>query len=71
MTTSTRGLKTGDLVLVPASYAVHGREKRTAVVESVSLNGLWFSDTNGTRHYAGDAEVVPVGDSAPRAGDAG
>ena len=60
MVNGTRGLKTGDLVRVPASYVVHGRDRRAAVVESVSLNGLWFADTTGTRHYTGDAELVPL-----------
>lgn len=57
---SARGLKTGDLVTVPASYRVPGRERRTAVVESVSLNGMWFSDTTGSRHCTADAERAPL-----------
>jgi hypothetical protein len=60
MTSTERALKTGDLVTVPASYVVHGRERREAVVETVSLNELWFADTTGTRHYTGDAELVPL-----------
>ena len=58
--TATRGLKTGDLVRVPVSYPVPGCERRTAVVESVSPDGLRFTDTAGARHYAGDAELVPL-----------
>lgn len=53
--TGGRGLKTGDLVRVPA-----GTGKRTAVVETVSLNGLRFTDTTGTRHSTAVAELVPA-----------
>lgn len=54
-------LKTGDLVDVPASYRIPGcRDRRKAVVESVSLNGLWFTDTTGTRHHIADARKVPL-----------
>jgi hypothetical protein len=52
--TGTRGLKAGDLVLVPASY------RQTAVVETVALNGLSFTDTSGSRHFTADAELVPA-----------
>lgn len=48
--TGTRGLKSGDLVTVPA-----GRR----VVESVSPDGLSFTDTAGARHLAAAAELVP------------
>ena len=59
MLNTERGVKTGDLVTVPASYVVHGRERRKAVVESVSLDGERFTDTGGGRHRTGDAELVP------------
>ncbi len=49
--TSTRPLKTGDLVRLPG---------RTAVVESVALDGASFTDTAGARHRAVDAEAVPL-----------
>jgi hypothetical protein len=58
--TSTRGLKAGDLVTVPASYQFPGLGRKQAVVEAVSLNGLSFSDTKGTRHFTADAELVPL-----------
>lgn len=67
---TARGLKTGDLVTVPASYVVHGHDRREVVVESVSLNGLWFADTNGARHYTGDAELVPLAAGTLRTGAA-
>ena len=55
--TNDGSLKTGTIVTVPASYRIPGcRDRRTAVVESVSANGLWFADTTGARHYIGDAE---------------
>lgn len=57
--TATRGLKTGDLVRVPGS--------RTAVVESVALDGLSFTDTNGAHHVAADAELVPLAGAEPAA----
>jgi hypothetical protein len=57
-------LTTGALVTVPASYRVHGRERRQAVVESISANGLWFADTTGVRHYIGDAELVPLAEDS-------
>ncbi len=47
----TRGLKTGDLVRLPG---------RTAVVESVSLDGLSFVSPAGACHLAADAELVPL-----------
>jgi hypothetical protein len=60
MMSTARGLKAGDLVTVPASYRVHGRERREAVIETVSLNGLWFIDTTGVHHHIADTELVPV-----------
>jgi hypothetical protein len=48
--TSMRPLKTGDLVRLPG---------RTAVVESVSLDGLRFTDPFGASHEAAGAELVP------------
>jgi len=51
-----RGLKTGDLVTVPAG----GGRRRRVVVESVALDGERFTDTAGNRHDAGDAELVPL-----------
>ena len=59
-------LKTGSLVTVPASYRIPGnRERRTAVVESVALNGLSFTDTRGSVHFTADAELVPLAAPAP------
>ncbi len=57
MMTGSRGLKTGDLVAVPVGSAGVRRE---VVVEFVSLDGERFTDTSGNRHYAGDAELVPI-----------
>jgi hypothetical protein len=50
--TGRRGLKAGDLVRLPGG--------RTAVVESVSLDGLRFTDSFGGRHRADGAELVPL-----------
>ena len=57
-----RGLRTGDIVTVPAAYRT---DRRRAVVESVSFDGLSFTDTTGVRHYAGDAELIPLAGAAP------
>jgi hypothetical protein len=43
MTSTGRGLKRGDLVTVPAGPGL----RRRAVVESVSADGLRFTDTAG------------------------
>lgn len=56
MVNATRGLKTGDLVRVG---------HRTAVVESVSLDELWFTDTNGTCRDVAGAELVPLTSARP------
>jgi len=53
---SPRGLKTGDLVRLPG---------RTAVVESVSLDGLRFTDTAGAVRKVADAEPVPLPADGP------
>jgi hypothetical protein len=53
--TSTRPLKTGDLVRLPG---------RTAVVALVALNGLRFTDTFGGCHDAADAELAPLAPAA-------
>ena len=59
-------LKTGSLVTVPATYRIPGnRERRTAVVESIALNGLSFCDTTGVRHFTADAELVPLAGAVP------
>ena len=50
--TGRRGLKAGDFARLPGG--------RTAVVESVSADGLSFCDTAGTRHRAAGAELVPL-----------
>jgi hypothetical protein len=50
-----RGLKTGDLVRLPG---------RTAVVESVTFDGLSFTDTTGVRHLVAVAELVPFAPAA-------
>lgn len=49
--TAARGLKTGDVVTLG---------QRTAVVETVALDGRSFTDTAGARHPAARAELVPV-----------
>lgn len=52
---AVRALKTGDLVrLAP---------QRTAVVETVALDGRTFTDTYGACHLAAGAEVVPLPES--------
>ena len=53
---AARPLKAGDLVRLPG---------RTAVVESVSLDGPWFTGTAGACHRAGDAELVPLVEAVP------
>lgn len=53
--TGVPDLKTGDIVTVPAPYRT---DRRTAVVESVSFDGLSFADTTGIRHRTADAEAV-------------
>ena len=59
--TTTRALRTGDLVTVPAACRVPGCcGRRTAVVESVALNGLSFTDTRGGVHFTADAVPVPL-----------
>lgn len=55
--TSTRGLRTGDLVTVPG--------RRTAVVEFVATDGQWFTDTRSVRHFTADAVLVPIAEQAP------
>jgi hypothetical protein len=54
-----RGLKAGDLVSLPGG--------RTAVVESVTLNGHQFTDTFGAPHYTADAELAPLAPAASAA----
>jgi hypothetical protein len=59
-------LKRGSLVTVPATYRIPGnRERRTAVVESIALNGLSFTDTRGSVHFTADAVLVPLADAVP------
>ena len=58
--TATRGLKTGDLVTVPA-----GTGRREVVVESVAWDGLQFTDPRGAGHLARGAELVPPRGAAP------
>lgn len=58
MITATRGLKTGDLVTLAA---------RRLVVETVSADGIRFTDTYGASHRAAHAEIVPLAAAAGKA----
>lgn len=55
MISTARGLRTGDLVTVPA-----GDGRREVVVESVSWDGARFAGAMGGTWPAGVAELVPL-----------
>jgi len=57
--TATRPLRAGDLVRLPCG--------RTAVVESVTWDGRWFTDPRGVTRSARVAELVPLASAAPAA----
>lgn len=59
-------LGAGSLISVPAPYRIPGcTDRATVVVEWVSPDDSWFTDTTGNSYRTEDAVVIPLGVPVP------